>query len=280
MGGGPQTILANGGDYAQVPVGMATADGSVIPNPNSNASSTLHPQVPSSGESVVPPQQYSQPSSQAAQPSGQQDYNTHSIPQAATQDFSSQPGPNASLPPPSSASQAEFSGQQPTSGVPSGAPSNNASPSNELMQGSAEFVAEQPRYGGGDEKHLLLAMGGPGSHRPLSQSGLTLQMVMQPSLKDDDAGGASTVAIDNKIEQAMDLVKSHLMFAVREEVDILKEQIKELLEKNSQLEMENSLLRSSASPETLSQLPPSAAAASANAAANAANATQPPTSAS
>eukprot|EP00914_Ancora_sagittata_P015036 GHVO01029495.1.p1 GENE.GHVO01029495.1~~GHVO01029495.1.p1 ORF type:complete len:138 (+),score=29.91 GHVO01029495.1:26-415(+) len=92
--------------------------------------------------------------------------------------------------------------------------------------------------------------------------------------------GASTVAIDNKIEQAMDLVKSHLMFAVREEVDILKEQIKELLEKNSQLEMENSLLRSSASPETLSQLPPSAAAASANAAANAANATQPPTSAS
>ncbi|OTF77737.1 TSC22 domain containing protein [Euroglyphus maynei] len=29
----------------------------------------------------------------------------------------------------------------------------------------------------------------------------------------------SEVAIDNKIEQAMDLVKSHLMFAVREEVD-------------------------------------------------------------
>lgn len=30
------------------------------------------------------------------------------------------------------------------------------------------------------------------------------------------AGGAG--GIDNKIEQAMDLVKSHLMFAVREEV--------------------------------------------------------------
>ncbi|CAG2108520.1 unnamed protein product [Medioppia subpectinata] len=37
-----------------------------------------------------------------------------------------------------------------------------------------------------------------------------------------------TLAIDNKIEQAMDLVKSHLMFAVREEVDVLKERIKEL----------------------------------------------------
>ena len=66
--------------------------------------------------------------------------------------------------------------------------------------------------------------------------------------------GASTVAIDNKIEQAMDLVKSHLMFAVREEVEVLKEQIKELLEKNSQLEYENTILRNSASPETLAKL--------------------------
>ncbi len=51
-----------------------------------------------------------------------------------------------------------------------------------------------------------------------------------------------------------DLVKSHLMFAVREEVEVLKEQIKELLEKNSQLEYENSLLKANASPETLTQL--------------------------
>ncbi|KAI0232860.1 hypothetical protein LSAT2_016854 [Lamellibrachia satsuma] len=66
--------------------------------------------------------------------------------------------------------------------------------------------------------------------------------------------GASTVAIDNKIEQAMDLVKSHLMFAVREEVEVLKEQIKELLEKNNQLEFENNLLKASASPDTLAAL--------------------------
>ncbi|XP_057706016.1 TSC22 domain family protein 3 isoform X1 [Corythoichthys intestinalis] len=65
------------------------------------------------------------------------------------------------------------------------------------------------------------------------------------------ASGASVVAIDNKIEQAMDLVKNHLMYAVREEVEILKEQIKELAEKNDQLERENYLLKNLASPEQL-----------------------------
>ncbi|XP_069061515.1 TSC22 domain family protein 1 isoform X3 [Pleurodeles waltl] len=67
------------------------------------------------------------------------------------------------------------------------------------------------------------------------------------------SSGASVVAIDNKIEQAMDLVKSHLMYAVREEVEVLKEQIKELIEKNSQLEQENSLLKTLASPEQMAQ---------------------------
>lgn len=50
-----------------------------------------------------------------------------------------------------------------------------------------------------------------------------------------------------------DLVKSHLMYAVREEVEVLKEQIKELMEKNSQLEQENTLLKNLASPEQLAQ---------------------------
>ncbi|XP_016361135.1 TSC22 domain family protein 3-like isoform X4 [Sinocyclocheilus anshuiensis] len=67
------------------------------------------------------------------------------------------------------------------------------------------------------------------------------------------SSGASVVAIDNKIEQAMDLVKSHLMFAVREEVEVLKEQIKELMERNSQLEQENSVLKNLSSPEQLTQ---------------------------
>uniref|UniRef100_A0A8C1KCS3 TSC22 domain family protein 1 n=1 Tax=Cyprinus carpio TaxID=7962 RepID=A0A8C1KCS3_CYPCA len=70
---------------------------------------------------------------------------------------------------------------------------------------------------------------------------------------DNSSSGASCVAIDNKIEQAMDLVKSHLMYAVREEVEVLKEQIKELIERNSQLEQENNLLKNLASPEQLAQ---------------------------
>ena len=51
-------------------------------------------------------------------------------------------------------------------------------------------------------------------------------------------------AIDNKIEQAMDLVKSHLMYTVREEVEVLKEKITELMERIQQLETENNFLRS------------------------------------
>ncbi|XP_057189094.1 TSC22 domain family protein 2-like isoform X2 [Triplophysa rosa] len=71
---------------------------------------------------------------------------------------------------------------------------------------------------------------------------------------DDSASGGSMVAIDNKIEQAMDLVKSHLMYAVREEVEVLREQIKELYERNSVLERENAVLKSLANNEQLSQL--------------------------
>ncbi|XP_026948661.1 TSC22 domain family protein 2 isoform X2 [Sagmatias obliquidens] len=72
---------------------------------------------------------------------------------------------------------------------------------------------------------------------------------------EDSASGGGGVAIDNKIEQAMDLVKSHLMYAVREEVEVLKEQIKELVERNSLLERENALLKSLSNSDQLSQLP-------------------------
>ncbi|KAM4044607.1 TSC22 domain family protein 1 isoform 1-T1 [Anomaloglossus baeobatrachus] len=91
---------------------------------------------------------------------------------------------------------------------------------------------------------------GAGSLLPLKSLPLTTPLV---DGEDESASGASVVAIDNKIEQAMDLVKSHLMYAVREEVEVLKEQIKELNEKNSQLEQENSLLKTLASPEQLAQ---------------------------
>lgn len=51
-----------------------------------------------------------------------------------------------------------------------------------------------------------------------------------------------------------DLVKSHLMYAVREEVEVLKEHIKELYERNSMLERENAVLKSLANSEQLSHL--------------------------
>ncbi|XP_042283739.1 TSC22 domain family protein 2-like isoform X2 [Thunnus maccoyii] len=79
---------------------------------------------------------------------------------------------------------------------------------------------------------------------------------------EDSASGTNVVAIDNKIEQAMDLVKSHLMYAVREEVEVLKEQIKELFERNSVLERENAVLKSLANSEQLSQLPAQSATSS------------------
>ncbi|XP_014911637.1 TSC22 domain family protein 4-like isoform X1 [Poecilia latipinna] len=54
---------------------------------------------------------------------------------------------------------------------------------------------------------------------------------------------SSLLGIDGKIEQAMDLVKSHLMLVVREEVELLREQLRELQERNQQLERENHILR-------------------------------------
>ncbi|VDN07264.1 unnamed protein product, partial [Thelazia callipaeda] len=54
---------------------------------------------------------------------------------------------------------------------------------------------------------------------------------------------APVVAIDSKIEQAMDLVKTHLMFAVREEVEALRARIMELESTIIRLETENTILR-------------------------------------
>ncbi|KAM3924048.1 TSC22 domain family protein 4-like [Leptodactylus fuscus] len=71
---------------------------------------------------------------------------------------------------------------------------------------------------------------------------------------ESDSTAHSMGAIDNKIEQAMDLVKTHLLFAVREEVEALREQIKDLTERNGVLEHENSLLRTLATPQQLSEL--------------------------
>uniref|UniRef100_A0A8C6QRH6 TSC22 domain family protein 4 n=1 Tax=Nannospalax galili TaxID=1026970 RepID=A0A8C6QRH6_NANGA len=96
-------------------------------------------------------------------------------------------------------------------------------------------------------------LGGPGQQP--SRWGMDKSLL--PLILYCHSGSGSLVGIDNKIEQAMDLVKSHLMFAVREEVEILKEQIRDLAERNAALEQENGLLRALASPEQLAQLPSS-----------------------
>uniref|UniRef100_A0A1I8AZC2 TSC22 domain family protein 1 n=1 Tax=Meloidogyne hapla TaxID=6305 RepID=A0A1I8AZC2_MELHA len=68
-------------------------------------------------------------------------------------------------------------------------------------------------------------------------------------------GGPNAVAIDNKIEQAMDLVKTHLTFAVREEVEILRSTIMDLETKVNFLENENQILRQFAPPDFVATLP-------------------------
>ncbi|GMT02866.1 hypothetical protein PENTCL1PPCAC_25040 [Pristionchus entomophagus] len=66
---------------------------------------------------------------------------------------------------------------------------------------------------------------------------------------------SNAAAIDNKIEQAMDLVKTHLTFAVREEVEILRTTIAELESKVTTLETQNAYLKRHVTPEVLASLP-------------------------
>ncbi|XP_036828385.1 TSC22 domain family protein 1-like isoform X1 [Oncorhynchus mykiss] len=109
-----------------------------------------------------------------------------------------------------------------------------------------------PRLGAAGGGRSMESMGMAGDASALVAAAASLR-TQSADGEEDSSSGASLVAIDNKIEQAMDLVKSHLMYAVREEVDVLKEQIKELVERNSQLEQENSLLKTLASPEQMAQ---------------------------
>nr|CAD7570526.1 unnamed protein product [Timema californicum] len=89
----------------------------------------------------------------------------------------------------------------------------------------------------------------------------------------------SSTAEDGEIEvRISDLVKTHLMYAVREEVVVLKEKIAELMERTSQLEYENNILRTGVNQETLDQLNSSillAGQAASNAAQPASNTAQP-----
>uniref|UniRef100_A0A8C2HY43 TSC22 domain family 2 n=1 Tax=Cyprinus carpio TaxID=7962 RepID=A0A8C2HY43_CYPCA len=155
--------------------------------------------------------------------------------------------------------------QNPTQGVHSGSLGGlgaQTTPANfsQLPTGIAQSVENQRKPDGLLQSSVLI---GKDAIKPLNPEGLQLHTPAVSSLfgmaisidgDEDSASGASVVAIDNKIEQAMDLVKSHLMYAVREEVEVLKEQIKELYERNSVLEKENAVLKSLANTEQLTQL--------------------------
>jgi len=68
------------------------------------------------------------------------------------------------------------------------------------------------------------------------------------------ASGAGQGSIDNRIEQAMDLVKSHLMSAVRSEVEELRDKISKLEDTVTILSRENEVLRANVNPEVLASL--------------------------
>uniref|UniRef100_A0A1I7YTV0 TSC22 domain family protein 1-like n=1 Tax=Steinernema glaseri TaxID=37863 RepID=A0A1I7YTV0_9BILA len=78
-------------------------------------------------------------------------------------------------------------------------------------------------------------------------------VVFSPS-SNPSGPNSQIVAIDHKIEQAMDLVKTHLMFAVREEVDVLRSRIMELETTVIQLEAENAILREHVPEEILAKM--------------------------
>jgi len=73
-------------------------------------------------------------------------------------------------------------------------------------------------------------------------------------LEHESASGAGQGSIDNRIEQAMDLVKSHLMSAVRSEVEELRDKISKLEDTVQILSRENEVLRTHVPAEVLGQL--------------------------
>jgi hypothetical protein len=66
--------------------------------------------------------------------------------------------------------------------------------------------------------------------------------------------GSGQGTIDNRIEQAMDLVKSHLMSAVRSEVEELRDKITKLEESVTVLSRENEYLRANVNQDVLTSL--------------------------
>jgi len=82
----------------------------------------------------------------------------------------------------------------------------------------------------------------------------TDKIFLSTCIKYFSASGAGQGSIDHRIEQAMDLVKSHLMSAVRSEVEELRDKISKLEDTVNHLSRENEVLRANVAPEVLASL--------------------------
>ncbi|XP_030330419.1 TSC22 domain family protein 4 [Strigops habroptila] len=116
------------------------------------------------------------------------------------------------------------------------------------------FPADPPRSLGAFAELVQALPPSPPEPRPGGGPALSARWGLAAEDDEEEGAGSGVTAIDNKIEQAMDLVKSHLLLAVREEVELLREQLKELRERRAALERENGLLRALATPQQLARL--------------------------
>merc|ERR1711868_269335 len=82
----------------------------------------------------------------------------------------------------------------------------------------------------------------------------TDKIFLSTCIKYFSASGAGQGSIDHRIEQAMDLVKSHLMTAVRSEVEELRDKITKLEDTVNHLSRENEVLRANVNPDVLASL--------------------------
>jgi hypothetical protein len=114
--------------------------------------------------------------------------------------------------------------------------------SNSILTTSMSTIASLD-HGVGTSAQLS-STSGPGSINDLINNVDDLNIVTEQRSSSDSG-------IHSRIELAMDLVKSHLTLAVKEEIVALKNQIKQLDEVCTRLEMENQIFRQHATPETL-----------------------------
>jgi hypothetical protein len=88
----------------------------------------------------------------------------------------------------------------------------------------------------------------------MHQKRTTDNILLSACIQYFSASGAGQGSIDNRIEQAMDLVKSHLMSAVRSEVEELRDKISKLEDTVTVLSRENEVLRANVNQEVLAGL--------------------------